>query len=101
MSVNGWEYFLNVNWWVQIFEKETNTLEREFIPEIIWRSHQAGIAETVDYVVKLYDAETQQQLVKNIFVTGGCANLPGFVIFLLYSSMFFFYIYNSKIIDSE
>lgn len=79
---------------------EGNTLEREFIPEIIWRSHQAGIAETVDYVVKLYDAETQQQLVKNIFVTGGCANLPGFVIFLLYSSVFF-YIYNSKIIDSE
>ena len=47
------------------------------------RSHQAGIAETVDYVVKLYDAETQQQLVKNIFVTGGCANLPGFMIGLL------------------
>ena len=46
------------------------------------RSHQAGIAETVDYVVKLYDADIQQKLAKNIFVTGGCANLPGIMIFL-------------------
>lgn len=40
-------------------------------------SHQAGISETIDYVVKLYDPATQLQLVSNVFVTGGCANIPG------------------------
>lgn len=40
-------------------------------------SHQAGISETIDYVVKLYDPDTQLQLVNNVFVTGGSANIPG------------------------
>ena len=47
---------------------------KRFFPH---RSHQAGISESIDYVVKLYDADTQLQLVNNVFVTGGCATLPG------------------------
>lgn len=50
------------------------------------RSHQAGIAETIDYVVKLYDASTQQQLVNNVFITGGCAYLPG-TLWLVYATI--------------
>lgn len=38
---------------------------------------EAGLAETIDYVLKLFNADDQQRLVNNIFVTGGCARLPG------------------------
>lgn len=38
---------------------------------------EAGVAETIDYVLKLFKPEEQQKLVDNIFVTGGCAKLPG------------------------
>ena len=56
--------------------------ERVRAPELFFQpsmigSHQAGIAEALDYVVKLYDADTQLKLVSNVFITGGCAKLPG------------------------
>lgn len=38
---------------------------------------EAGLAETIDYVLKLFPAEHQQRLVDNIFLTGGVAKLPG------------------------
>lgn len=38
---------------------------------------EAGLAETIDYVLKLFTATEQQQLVDNIFLTGGIAKLPG------------------------
>ena len=38
---------------------------------------EAGLAETIDYVLKLFTASEQQQLVDNIFLTGGIAKLPG------------------------
>jgi actin-related protein 5 len=38
---------------------------------------EAGLAETIDYVLKLFPAEDQQRLVDNIFITGGTAKLPG------------------------
>lgn len=38
---------------------------------------EAGLAETIDYVLKLFSAEDQQRLVNNIFITGGTAKLPG------------------------
>jgi actin-related protein 5 len=38
---------------------------------------EAGLAETVDYVLKLFPADEQQKLVNNIFITGGVAKLPG------------------------
>jgi actin-related protein 5 len=34
---------------------------------------EAGVAETIDYVLKLFPSEDQQKLVDNVFVTGGCA----------------------------
>lgn len=38
---------------------------------------EAGLAETIDYVLKLFAPSEQQQLVDNIFLTGGIAKLPG------------------------
>lgn len=38
---------------------------------------EAGLAETVEYVLKQFDPETQLDLANNVFVTGGCANFPG------------------------
>jgi actin-related protein 5 len=38
---------------------------------------EAGLSETIDYVLKLFPAEDQQRLVDNIFITGGIAKLPG------------------------
>lgn len=38
---------------------------------------EAGLAETIDYVLKLFPADDQQRLVNNIFITGGGAKLPG------------------------
>lgn len=38
---------------------------------------EAGIAETIEYVFKLFDPSTQLLLADNVFLTGGCACLPG------------------------
>jgi actin-related protein 5 len=38
---------------------------------------EAGLAETIDYVLKLFPSDDQQRLVDNIFITGGIAKLPG------------------------
>lgn len=38
---------------------------------------EAGLAETIDYVLKLFTSAEQQQLVDNIFLTGGIAGLKG------------------------
>ncbi|XP_047489285.1 actin-related protein 5-like [Penaeus chinensis] len=38
---------------------------------------QGGITATIQYVLGLFDAETQDKLVKNVFLTGGPASLPG------------------------
>lgn len=38
---------------------------------------EAGLAETIEYVLKQFDSNTQLDLANNIFVTGGCANFPG------------------------
>ena len=56
--------------------------ERLRVPEIYFQpsiigSDQAGISETLDFILKKYDAETSQALAKNVFVTGAPAQLPG------------------------
>ena len=38
---------------------------------------EAGLAETIRFVLSLYSAEKQQRLAENLFVTGGVANVPG------------------------
>lgn len=37
------------------------------------------MAETIDYVLKLFPAEDHQKLVDNIFLTGGVVKLPGLI----------------------
>lgn len=51
-------------------------------PELLFQpsmigSSEAGIIETIDFVLKLFTADEQQLLADNVFVTGGCARLPG------------------------
>lgn len=53
-------------------------------------SCEAGITETIDYVLKQFTPDEQLSMSQNIFVTGGCANLKG-----LYSVFPFFFQYFS------
>lgn len=57
-------------------------LERLRAPEILFQPAmiglvEAGIAETVEFVLKLYPADIQGKLVENVFLTGGPARFPG------------------------
>ncbi|XP_012282152.1 actin-related protein 5 [Orussus abietinus] len=47
-----------------------------FQPSMIG-SMEAGIAETIEFVLKLYSEEQQTRLTGNIFLTGGSAAFPG------------------------
>lgn len=38
---------------------------------------EAGLAEIIEYVLRMFTAEEQQQMVGNVFMTGGCASFPG------------------------
>ncbi|XP_066594828.1 actin-related protein 5 [Prorops nasuta] len=57
-------------------------VERLRVPELIFQpamigSVEAGIAETIEFVLKLYSLEEQTRIVGNIFLTGGSAAFPG------------------------
>lgn len=39
--------------------------------------HQAGLAEVIEYVLNGYDDHMASRLSKEVFITGGLANLPG------------------------
>ncbi|XP_053673909.1 actin-related protein 5 [Anopheles nili] len=57
-------------------------VERIRAPEILFQpsiigSYEAGLAETIDFVLKLFPAEQRSCLVENIFLTGGCAKIRG------------------------
>ena len=39
--------------------------------------NQAGLAETIQFVLCQYPAVAQQRLAQNVFLTGGVANIPG------------------------
>lgn len=49
-------------------------------------SLEAGLAETIDYVLKMFDAEEQLLLANNVFLTGGCSKFPG----MLYRKAYLF-----------
>uniref|UniRef100_A0ACB8F692 Actin- protein 5 n=1 Tax=Sphaerodactylus townsendi TaxID=933632 RepID=A0ACB8F692_9SAUR len=56
--------------------------ERIRVPEIIFQpsligEEQAGIAETMQFVLDRYSKEQQQKLVQNVFLTGGNMMYPG------------------------
>ena len=49
-----------------------------FQPSIIG-CDQAGISETLDFILKKYDEDTSSRMAANVFVTGAAAKLPGLV----------------------
>lgn len=56
--------------------------ERLRAPEIYFQPSiigcdQAGISETLDFILKKYDHDTSASLASNVFVTGAAAKLPG------------------------
>jgi actin-related protein 5 len=40
-------------------------------------SGEAGLAETINYVLHLFAPEEQQILADNVYLTGGCSKFPG------------------------
>ena len=57
-------------------------LEAIRAPEIIFQPSmiglvEAGLAETIEYVLRMFTETDQQKLVNNLFLTGGCAKIPG------------------------
>lgn len=53
------------------------------IPELLFQPsmmgvEQAGINETLEFILTKYSPEQQNALVQNVFLTGGCAVIPGF-----------------------
>lgn len=48
-----------------------------FQPSIIGCG-QGGIIDTVEFILKKYDAKTSNDLAENVFLTGGPTKLPGF-----------------------
>lgn len=40
-------------------------------------SSEAGLAETINYILTMFTADEQQRLVNNIFLTGAGAKFPG------------------------
>ncbi|KAL1139299.1 hypothetical protein AAG570_006285 [Ranatra chinensis] len=57
-------------------------VERIRAPEVLFQpsligSHQAGLADTIDYVLKSYDADTASILASDIYLTGGTSRIPG------------------------
>eukprot|EP00079_Xenopus_tropicalis_P031026 XP_017944797.1 PREDICTED: actin-related protein 5 isoform X3 [Xenopus tropicalis] len=56
--------------------------ERIRVPEILFQpslmgEDQAGLAETLQYILDRYPQEVQQELVQNVFLTGGNVIYPG------------------------
>ncbi|XP_055390427.1 actin-related protein 5 isoform X2 [Condylostylus longicornis] len=50
-------------------------------PELLFQpsmigSGEAGLAEVMDYIFKLFNADDQQLLADNVFLTGGCSQFP-------------------------
>lgn len=53
-------------------------------PEVLFQpsmigSSQAGIAETVEFILKGYSEEVANTLTNNVFLTGGSTQIPGFL----------------------
>ncbi|XP_011506105.1 PREDICTED: actin-related protein 5 isoform X2 [Ceratosolen solmsi marchali] len=71
---------------VQMVPGETHQLhvgvERLRAPELLFQPSmigliEAGIAETIEFILKRYTPEQQTRLVGNVFLTGGSATFPG------------------------
>ncbi|CAO3597799.1 unnamed protein product [Absidia cylindrospora] len=65
----------------QTYQLHVN-IERARVSEVLFQPSiigldQAGIVETVDDIVKTFDASSRERVRKNIFLTGGFTSLPG------------------------
>lgn len=56
--------------------EQIRALELMFQPSMMGSS-EAGIIETIDYVLKCFTSDEQLKLVENIYVTGGCGRFDG------------------------
>jgi len=68
---------------VSLYYQLSLDIERFRVPEIIHQPcilglEQAGLAETIEYVLKKFSPDVQDQLVQNVFVTGGNTLYSGF-----------------------
>ncbi|XP_067058147.1 actin-related protein 5-like [Acropora muricata] len=68
--------------WAEYYQLHLG-VERIRVPEIVYQPsmlgiEQAGIAETIDFILNHFHAELQTALVQNIFVTGGNTQFPKF-----------------------
>ncbi|OAD08703.1 hypothetical protein MUCCIDRAFT_188150 [Mucor lusitanicus CBS 277.49] len=76
-------------------------VERSRVPEVLFQPSiigldQAGLVETVNDIVKTFDINQRESLMKNIFLTGGFSQLPG-LSERLYSSLKTIYPVDTKI----
>ncbi|XP_037089442.1 actin-related protein 5-like [Pollicipes pollicipes] len=62
---------------IELTTEALQTPEVLFQPSLLGMS-QAGLAETVQFVLNKQPAAEQQRLADNVFITGGLARLPGF-----------------------
>ncbi|ORZ06107.1 actin-like protein Arp5 [Lobosporangium transversale] len=67
----------------QTYQLHVN-VERIRVPEVLFQPgiiglDQTGLVETIQDVLKRFDAEARQRLVQNILVTGGMAQIPGLI----------------------
>ncbi|XP_015765936.1 PREDICTED: actin-related protein 5-like [Acropora digitifera] len=68
--------------WAEYYQLHLG-VERIRVPEIVYQPsmlgiEQAGISETIDFILNHFHAELQTALVQNIFVTGGNTQFPKF-----------------------
>ncbi|CAH3195744.1 unnamed protein product, partial [Porites evermanni] len=68
--------------WAEYYQLHLG-VERIRVPEIVYQPsmlgiEQAGIAETIDFILNHFSADLQTALVQNVFVTGGNTQFPNF-----------------------
>lgn len=85
------QFFLSIYFQLHLGVESIRAPEIMFQPSMVGSS-EAGLHETIDFVLKMFTAEEQEALVENVFVTGGCAKFPGDlqinVLLLIISSCF-------------
>lgn len=68
--------------WAEYYQLHLG-VERIRVPEIVYQPsllgiEQAGISETIDFILNHYSTDLQTALVQNVFVTGGNTKFPNF-----------------------
>lgn len=74
-------FCLKINFQLHLGVESIRAPELMFQPSIIGSS-EAGITETIDFILKQFSLDEQSLLVQNIFLTGGCANFKGKIVLI-------------------